>query len=78
MVLQVLNSKYNRIYGTIESMVSAKLCDESNKPPKDPWALYIYIYTCTYNRTLIGHEPLMCSKMCFTKTELLQQLSKNN
>ena len=24
------------------------------------------------NRTLIGHEPLICSKMCFTKTELVQ------
>ena len=23
-------------------------------------------------RTLIGHEPLICSKMCFTKTELVQ------
>ena len=21
------------------------------------------------NRTLIGHEPLVCSKMCFSKTE---------
>jgi len=24
------------------------------------------------NRTLIGHEPLICSKMCFTKTELVR------
>jgi len=24
------------------------------------------------NRTLIGHEPPICSKMCFTKTELVQ------
>jgi len=24
------------------------------------------------NRTLVGHEPLMCSKMCFTKTEYVQ------
>jgi len=24
------------------------------------------------NRTLIGHEPLICSKMCFAKTELVQ------
>ena len=24
------------------------------------------------NRTVIGHEPLICSKMCFTKTELVQ------
>ena len=22
------------------------------------------------NRTLIGHEPLICGKMCFTKTKL--------
>ena len=26
---------------------------------------------CT-NRTLISHEPLICSKMCFTKTESVQ------
>jgi len=25
------------------------------------------------NRTLISHVPLMCSKMCCTKTELVQQ-----
>jgi len=25
------------------------------------------------NRTVIGHEPLMCSKMCFAKTELVQK-----
>ena len=24
------------------------------------------------NRTVIGHEPLICSKTCFTKTELVQ------
>ena len=24
------------------------------------------------NRTLIGHEPLMCSKMCLTRTELVR------
>jgi len=24
------------------------------------------------NRTLVGHEPLRCSKMCFTKPELVQ------
>ena len=24
------------------------------------------------NRTLIGHELLICSKMCFTKTDLVQ------
>jgi len=24
------------------------------------------------DRTLIGHEPLICSKICFTKTELVQ------
>ena len=24
------------------------------------------------NRTVIGHELLICSKMCFTKTELVQ------
>jgi len=24
------------------------------------------------NSTLIGHEPLLCSKMCFAKTELVQ------
>jgi len=26
---------------------------------------------CT-DRTLISHEPLMCSKLCFTKTESVQ------
>ena len=25
------------------------------------------------NRTLVGHEPLICRKMCFTKAELVQQ-----
>ena len=24
------------------------------------------------NRTLVGHEPLICSAMCFTKTETVQ------
>ena len=24
------------------------------------------------NRTLVGHKPLICNKMCFTKTELVQ------
>jgi len=24
------------------------------------------------NRTVISHEPLICSEMCFTKTELVQ------
>jgi len=24
------------------------------------------------NRTLISHEPLVCSKMCFSKTEPVQ------
>ena len=36
---------------------------------------YIYIYISAQgwsNRSLIGHEPLICSKMCFTKTELVQ------
>jgi len=39
----------------------------------------IYISTRTYvsaqewtNRTVNGHEPLICSKMYFTKTELVQ------
>jgi len=30
------------------------------------------------NRTLISHEPLVCSKMCFSKTEPVQQLESNN
>jgi len=24
------------------------------------------------NRTFVGHEPLICNTMCFTKTELFQ------
>jgi len=31
------------------------------------------IWGCVQKRrTVIGHEPLMCSKMCFTKTKLVQ------
>ena len=67
MVLQVLNSKYNRIYGTIESMVSAKLCDESNKPPKDSWALYIYISIYIYTIALWSATNRWCVVKCVSQ-----------
>jgi len=43
------------------------------------YVLYTNMYNVVYesaqelgNRTLVGHELLICSKMCFTKTELFQ------
>ena len=43
---------------------------ERKKERERKICLYIYISAQEWtNRTLISHEPLICSKMCFTKTE---------